>query len=293
MKAEPLQKGDLVSIAAPAGPFNRTRFRKGVSLLKKAGFRVSFEKGIYARRDYLAGDDRRRASELDRSLSDNHSKAVLFARGGFGCQRVVPFLRKKCHPKIVVGSSDLTVVLIHVWKRHRLPSYYGPMVAPHLIDPKNVKRLFRALTDPQFHRKQSITAKKVLKPGRASGRLVGGCLSLLTATLGTPWEVEIGDDLLFLEDTHEEAYAVDRMLTQLEQAGKLKKIRGLILGTFRQKQILFPKSVEQVFRDKFKSFRGPILWGIRFGHCPDPLFIPFGGKGRIQGNRLIVTEGIF
>jgi len=293
LKPLPLKKGSLISIAAPAGPFDRSRFRRGIALLKKAGFRVAFDRGIFSEKAYLAGDDNRRARELDRALSDSQSCAVLMARGGYGCQRVIPLLAKKPSPKIVVGSSDLTAVLIHLWKKYRLPSYYGPMVAPHFINQKNVSRLRRALTDPDFHRKQRLIARKILKPGRASGRLVGGCLSLLTATIGTPLELDTDNAILFLEDTNEEAYAVDRMLTQMEQAGKLKKVRGLVLGTFRQKKTLFPRAIEAVFSERFKNRSIPILWGVRFGHCLEPLFLPFGGEGHIRGNELVITKGIF
>lgn len=283
----------MIAIAAPAGPFDRGRFLRGVSLLKKAGFRVAYEKNIFSKKAYLAGDDTRRARELNRALADPKTGALLFARGGYGCQRILPLLRNRCSPKVVVGSSDLTVLLIHLWKRFGMRSYYGPMVAPHLILPKNVERLRRALTDSLFHAKQKLIAHKIIRPGKASGRLVGGCLSLLVSTLGTPWEIDTDNSILFFEDTHEEAYAIDRMLTQLEQAGKLKKIRGIVLGTFRQKKILFPAPVEAVFRKKFRHFRGPVLWGLRFGHCPDPLLIPFGGEGRIEGKRLILTRGVF
>lgn len=293
MKLIPLQKGDCIIVAAPAGPFDRSRFLKGVSLLKKAGFRVRYEPGIFSRKGYLAGDDSRRLREIKTALADPKAGALLFARGGYGCQRLVSHLGGRCRPKVVVGSSDLTVILIHLWKRFRLRSFYGPMVAPHLILPKNVERLRRALTDPLFHAKQRLVARKALRPGRASGRLIGGCLSLIASSLGTPWEIDTDGCILFLEDTHEEPYEVDRMLTQLEQAGKLKKIRGIVLGTFRQKKILFPASVEAVFREKFRRFHGPVLWGLRFGHCPDPLLIPFGGEGRIEGRRLILTRGVF
>jgi muramoyltetrapeptide carboxypeptidase len=294
LKPVPLKNGDTIAIAAPAGPFDRSRFQKGVRLLKKAGFRVSFRKDIFAHRSYLAGDDARRTRELSDALSGN-AQALLFARGGFGCQRVVPHLngRMKVVPKIVMGSSDLTVVLLHLWKKHRLPSLYGPMVAPHLTDPKNIARAALALTDIRFFDRQRLTAKSLLKRGTASGRLIGGCLSLVVATLGTPWEIDTRGTILFLEDTNEEDYAVDRMLTQLEQAGKFKGVKGLVFGTFRQRQVLFPSSIKNVLREKFRTFPGPVLWGIRFGHCKDPLILPFGGRGRVEGKRLIVTEGIF
>jgi muramoyltetrapeptide carboxypeptidase len=292
LRPVPLEKGDLIAVAAPAGPFDRKKFHHGVFLLKKAGFGMALRKDITARRGYLAGDDARRAAELNEALASPFS-ALLFARGGYGCQRIAPLLKPKIHPKIVMGSSDVTVLLIHLWKRYRLPSYYGPMVAPHLTQPKTVRRVARALTDPKFFDRQSIIAKSALKGGSAAGTLVGGCLSLVIATLGTPWEIDARGKILFLEDTNEEPYAVDRMLTQLEQAGKLKGVKGLVFGTFKQGKTLFPKSIREVLREKLKKFRGPVLWGVRFGHCKDPLILPFGGEGRIRGNRLVVTRGIF
>jgi muramoyltetrapeptide carboxypeptidase len=230
LRPVPLEKGDLIAVAAPAGPFDRKKFHHGVFLLKKAGFGMAMRKDITVRRDYLAGDDRRRAAELNEALAAPFS-ALLFARGGYGCQRIAPLLnyaKSKFHPKIVMGSSDLTVVLIHLWKKYGLPSYYGPMVAPHLTEPKTVQRVGRALMDPAFFDRQPLVAKAALKGGTAAGTLVGGCLSLVIATLGTPWELDTRGRILFLEDTNEEPYAVDRMLTQLEQAGKLKGVKGLV-----------------------------------------------------------------
>ena len=294
MKKKDSYKEYLISIAAPSGPFDRQAFQKGVRELENVGLKVKFEKGIFSRRAYLAGEDKRRAGELNRALQDKKSKALLFARGGYGCQRILPLLRGRPHPKVVVGSSDLTVLLAYLWKCYRLPSYYGPMVAPHLILQKNARRLARVLSDPTYFQKQRLVAKKKLTtaaPGRSvQGRLVGGCLSLVIATLGTPWEIDTRGSILFLEDTNEPPYKVDRMLTQLEQAGKLRGVRGIVLGTFRRGRTLFPSEIETVFRDCLRNFTGPVLWGLRFGHCPDPLFIPVGRMGRIVGKNLHIVE---
>lgn len=292
MRPLPLKKGDVIAVAAPAGPFDRARFLKGISFLKKNGFHVQFRKDIFSRRDYLAGDDRRRASELDQALAGK-AKALIFARGGYGSQRILPLLKNRPRPKVVMGSSDLTAVLVHLWNKYRMPSCYGPMVAPHLTEAENVTRVARALVDRRFFEKQRLVAQSTLRNGQAAGRLIGGCLSLVVSTLGTPWEIDTRGTILFLEDTNEEAYAVDRMLTQLEQAGKFRGVKGLMFGTFRRKRILFPKDIRNVIRGKFKNFPGPILWGVRFGHCKNPLIVPFGGYGRIEGKRLVVTKGIF
>lgn len=297
LKPRPLKDNDIVSIAAPAGPFDPVAFRKALLCLKKH-FTVHYQKNIGARDarlPFLAGNDERRVVELVKALTDSASKAVLFARGGYGCQRLLPFLDKKLPkilpPKIVVGSSDVTVVLNYLWKRYRRPSLYGPMVAPHFHREGNVRRLKKILQNPKALLQQPLTAKAILRPGHASGTLIGGCLTLVVASLGTPWEMETEGKILFLEDTHEEAYSIDRMLTQLDQAGKFRGVRGIVLGTFRRKKNHFPADIRRVFEEKFRTFRGPVLWGMNFGHCPSPLLIPFGGSGRISGKQLILTKG--
>ncbi len=288
----------MISIAAPAGPFNPVLFKKALVCLGKH-FVLRYQKNIASRHPklpYLAGNDQRRADELIHALTESSSNAVLFARGGYGCQRLLPSLDKglpkTLPPKIIIGSSDLTVVLNYLWKRYRRPSLYGPMVAPHFHHEGNVRRLKIILLDPRALIRQPLTARSILRPGQATGTLIGGCLTLIVAGLGTPWEMETENKLLFLEDTHEEAYSIDRMLTQLEQAGKFRGVRGIVLGTFRRKKNHFPADIRKVFQDKFRTFRGPVLWGMNFGHCSSPLFVPFGGEGKISGKRLIITKGL-
>ena len=248
----------------------------------------------------MAGSDRRRLTELTEALQDKTAKALLFARGGYGTQRLLPTLNgHRISPKVVVGLSDLTVLLNYLWQQHSLPSLYGPLVAPHLGNPINSKRLARALTEPDYFQRQKLTAREILgcrgvlpyAPTR--GILVGGCLSLIISTLGTPFECDTVHKILFLEDTQEEPYAVDRMLTQLKQAGKLKQVRGIVLGTFLLKNKLFPAKIKNVVQECLKDFPGPVLWGVRFGHCPDPLIVPIGLPARIEGHQLIIEKGIF
>ncbi len=291
MQLRPLQKDAKVGIAAPAAPFSQGRFLRAVRNLRGLGLRVDFRKDIVSQHRYLAGSDQRRSQELQRWLADPKIAALLFARGGYGTQRLLPKLQK-VFPKIVVGFSDLTVLLVWLWQRHQLPSLYGPMLTSHLVDKRYAKKVVRMLQDPAKLRQQRLIAKKIIRPGRCRGRLVGGCLTLLASLLGTPDEIETNGTILFLEDTDEPPYAVDRLLTQLEQAGKFRKVRGIVLGSFRLKKTAFPSSIEKVFRDRLQHFSGPILWGIRFGHCPKPHLIPYGGMGRITGRRLILERAL-
>ncbi|MBI3540658.1 MAG: LD-carboxypeptidase [Deltaproteobacteria bacterium] len=288
-----LKEGSTLAVAAPSGPFKKGIFLRGVSLLKKAGFKIKYGQGIFSRKDYLAGSDHRRAEELDNFLSDPQIEALLFARGGYGCQRLLPLLKKKVSPKIVMGSSDLTVLLLYLWKKYKIPSLYGPMVVSHLSKKENVSRFKKTVTYSDFLTRQNLSALSTIRPGKAQGRLTGGCLSLIISTLGTPWEIDTKDSILFLEDTNEPPYVVDRMLTQLEQAGKLKGVKGIVLGTFRLKSNYFPSAIKAVVQEKLSHFKGPVLWGIKFGHYPEPLILPLGGDGKIVGRQLIITKGVF
>lgn len=224
-------------------------------------------------------------------LRDPKISTLLFARGGYGTQSLLPLLQE-VSPKIVVGMSDLTALLVWLWQRHHLPSYYGPLVGPHLKRRQVSQKLFRILTNPKALEKQKLKARSVIRPGKGRGRLVGGCLTLIASLLGTPFELKTDQTILFLEDTDEPPYAVDRLLTQLEQAGVFRKVRGIVFGTFRLGKQLFPISVEKVIREKFRYFQNPVLWGLQFGHCPNPDLIPLGGIGRIEKNRLVLERGI-
>jgi len=298
LSLRPLQPEDLIAVAAPAGRFEAARFRRGIERVRKNGFRVTYRRDIFSGTAFLAGTDSRRAVELKQYFQDSKSKALIFARGGYGCQRLLPLLSKTAfHPKVVVGSSDLTVLLNFIWKRFRRPTLYGPMVTPHLAPPttggRNARRLQAALMEKNFFDRQRLVGGQLLRPGKARGRIIGGCLSLVVSTLGTPYEIDTRGSIVFLEDTHEEPYAVDRLLTQLIQAGKLRGVRGIVLGTFRLGRRLFPTEVRAVCRERFSDFNGPVLWGVRFGHCPEPLIVPFGGMGRIAGKRLFIEKGLF
>ena len=288
----PLTRGSVIGIAAPAGPFERGKFLRGVRNLRKAGFRVVYGRGLFARRRHLAGDDRRRSRELNRLLADRRIGALLIARGGVGTQRVLPTLGKIA-PKIVVGLSDLTVLLAALWKKYRLPSLYGPMIATQVVHPQTARHLAKILTRPGALEGQKLAAKKIFRPGEARGRLVGGCLSLVVSLIGTRWEIDTKGSILFLEDVDEPAYRIDRLITHLEQAGQLKGVRGIVLGTFRLGKDHFPREIGELLRERLKNFKGPVLWGLRFGHCPNPLILPFGGIGRIEGRRLRIEKGIF
>ncbi|MDO8461946.1 MAG: LD-carboxypeptidase [Deltaproteobacteria bacterium] len=275
----PLRDGELVGLAAPASPFKLGAFKKGLDRLKQLGFRARYRQDLFSRQGYLAGSDRRRAEELNRLFADPEVKVILAVRGGYGTARIIPHLDERVirtHPKLLVGYSDLTLLQLYLWQRFSVPSLHGPMLLPQLAFAplsylKKVVSFLQGETGPI-----KIKPQHFLRKGTAEGVLVGGCLSLVVTTLGTPFEIETKDSILFLEDIGEKVYEIDRMLTHLKNAGKFKMVRGILIGRFAD------KAVRKMMTDFFSDFKGPIAYGLPFGHVSEPLLLPIGIRARLH-----------
>ena len=294
LKPKPLQKGDTIAVAAPASPFDRLEFEKGVQAVENMGFKAKFRDDIFSTQDYLAGPDSRRISELNRHLTDPDVKALFFARGGYGTMRILPQLDlKKIErtTKIVMGYSDMTPLLAYLHQQLHWVVFHGPVVAKAMGDSfreRGKNSLFRALTDPEPLGEIRTPDMVYLKQGRARGVIVGGCLSMVIATLKTPYEWETDNKILFLEDVNEKPYAIDRMLTQLKLAGKLDKVRGLICGPFRNSGGQGDE-VKQVMSDVMKDYDIPIVFGFPSGHMDDMMTIPLGVEVELDSEKVSVN----
>lgn len=269
-----------IGIVAPASPFEKKLFRKGVAALKKLGFSLYFHKDIFAKERYLAGSDQRRARELTQLILRKDIGAILLARGGYGSQRIIPYLnigRLKKHRKPLIGFSDGTALLNFFEAKTHFPVLYGPVLTQLGNHPtqRTLHSLKWHLTQKKPHPTVSLRGCKILKQGRASGKLVGGCLSLIVSSIGTPYAIETRGKILFFEDTDEKAYAVDRMITQLKNSGALKLVRGILIGTLNPKKG-DPHSMIEMLKDVLKDFKGPIVSGFPAGHTNDFISLPLG-----------------
>ena len=298
-KAKPLQPGDTVGIAAPSGCVRREDLLRGVAEIRKLGFQVRYDDSLFARHQYFAGSHRQRAESLMNLFTDPGVKAIICARGGYGCQYLLQLLDPetlRAHPKIFVGYSDVTVLLQLLENQCGLVCFHGPMVAKELArgEPCYVREnLLSCLTGrrsgPRLHAPGSLT----LQPGTARGRLTGGCLSLLVASLGTPYELQSQDRILFLEDINAKPYQVDRMLMQLKLAGKLQGVRAFIFGEmFDCGQAGQAPAMPEVVTGLLKEFQVPIWYGLPSGHTSTGcLTLPFGLDVRLDaGQRWLQFE---
>src|SRR5215831_14346296 len=295
-----LREGDCIGLAAPASGFREEDFSAGVRVLQELGFRVHYTPRVFERYRYLAGNDAARAAELQALFADPTIQAIFCCRGGYGSQRLLPYLDTaviRANPKIFMGSSDLTTLLLYLYSQCQFVTLHGPVVAGSLpgLDAVVLRQLKGLLTgdvlamQPPAERLMELT---VLRPGSATGRLLGGCLSLLVCAVGTPFQPQTQDTILFLEDRGERLYAIDRMLTSLKLAGVLQGVRGLVFGRIERVEAdsHLPYGVEDVILDVLGDLGIPILYGFPADHGPQPLTLPFGVQAAIRGGQLVLCE---
>lgn len=297
-----LKKGDTIGIAAPASPFDRNKFQKGVRALEGLGFKTHFRKDIYDQNRYFAGSEARRAEEFMELVERKGVAAIMFARGGYGSQRVIPFLdaaKIAEHKKPVIGFSDLTALLTFLRQSSGLPTMYGPVVTQLAKNSSgvNAEALTRALTSQGPLGEVPSKGTYVLKPGRAEGPLVGGCISLINSSIGTPYELKTDGAILFLEDTGEKVYVLDRMLTQLKASGALDTVRGIVFGSLTPLDGE-PHDTDDMINDVLVDFEGPIVKSFPSGHGEAFVTLPLGVKAELDASdsesepRLAYTEGL-
>jgi muramoyltetrapeptide carboxypeptidase len=282
-----LAPGDCVAIVAPASHIpreNEEYLQQGMERVRDMGFEVKCPSSLLKRKHlYLAGKDQERAEELMATFLDPEVKAILCSRGGYGAQRIIPYIDPETireHPKPFVGCSDITVLLLYLLQQCHMIPFHGPNVATRQFvegGEEMVNALKTALTSAD-----SIgeTTCSVLREGDATGdiiegEIVGGCLSSLVTALGTPYEPDLEGKVLFVEDVNEPPYKIDRMLIHLKSAGKLRGIQGTIFGQMpgceTENGLL-----GEVILDALKDIEGPILFGFPSGHGSRNLTIPLG-----------------
>jgi muramoyltetrapeptide carboxypeptidase len=296
-----LREGDCIGLAAPASSFNEEELHAGIRVLQDLGFRVHYTPRLFDTYRYLAGSDTARAAELNALFANPAIQAIFCCRGGYGSQRLLPYLDTAvitAHPKIFMGYSDLTSLLLYLYSQCHLVTLHGPVVVGDLhpgLDHGMLRQLKGILTGDEAAMQppaEHLTGLTVLRAGEAEGRLLGGCLSLLVCAVGTPFQPQTRDTILFIEDRGERLYAIDRMLTYLKLAGVLQGVRGLVFGRIERVEAdrHLPYGVEDIILDVLGDLEVPILYGFPAGHCAQSLTLPIGVRVAIRGARLVLCE---
>ncbi len=288
LKPRALKAGDTVGVVSPASAIDREYLERGVGALKRMGFRVKVSSHALDRSAILAGTDAVRASELQKFFADPEVDAIFAARGGYGAGRILPLLDFDAiarTPKVFMGFSDATFILNALVGRGGMVCFHGPMVAmdfAHGLGEASLDHLRRLLAGDLTS--FDLPARAALKEGIAEGEVVGGCLSMVAASIGTPYAPPFDDAVLFLEDTGEKAYRIDRMLVQLAQAGVLERVAAVVFGALRP-----PDGSEAEYRligecvaEQAARLDCPVLSGIEAGHGSANFTIPFGVRARVD-----------
>lgn len=278
-----LSPGDNIGIIAPASPFDKEKFLKGIAFLEKIKFKAVFSEKIFEAHGFLAGSDQHRAQMLNSMFADPSINAIWCARGGYGSLRILPLIDYgiiKSNPKVFIGCSDISAILNTFFPKSGLVTFHGPMIES--LGHAN-QQTIQALYDV-FLTDQPLTLKSenkfVISSGTASGVVAGGNLTTLCHLTGTPFAPNFSKKILLIEDVGEVPYRIDRMFTQMKLAGSFKQIAGVILGTFKS-----CGESDQIYRivdDAFSDFHIPILAGFNIGHGEPNLTVPIGIKARLD-----------
>jgi muramoyltetrapeptide carboxypeptidase len=268
-------------------PVDPANLAEGVALWREAGFRVVHRDDVCAREGYLAGSDDRRLRELKGLIADRRVDAIVCARGGYGVDRILrrldpaPFRAAR---KPLVGYSDVTALLSWQHRRAGLVGFHGPMLEKGTAQDRGV---FAELLAQLEGATAAPLRGRGASGGRAEGRLIGGSLTMLAASIGTDWEVATWGAILMLEDVGERPYRIDRMLQQLRGAGKLSELAGVGVGDFSScTDAKYPApDVEQVLLQVLRPLRVPLVFDLPFGHVIANRAWPFGARATIDGRR--------
>jgi muramoyltetrapeptide carboxypeptidase len=278
MKPLALRQGDTIGIVAPASNVNRDDLAAGCKALRRAGYRPFYFESILDKDLYFAGSVQRRVQELEDMVVREDVRAIVCARGGYGANYLLQALdleKVKSHPKIFVGYSDLTCLLTNFSDALGLVTFHGPMAAKDWAHDGGVDMASwtSALTLPEAWEVNlgAASGAKGLVEGVAEGTLYGGCLSILSASLGTPYEINTADNILFLEDVAAKPFQIDRMLMQLKLAGKLDDVRGIVFGEMLDcRQTANSANQGYTLEEAVLRIVGelgiPVAYGVRSGH---------------------------
>jgi muramoyltetrapeptide carboxypeptidase len=280
LRPRPLQKGDTIGVVASSYSPRAGWLARGVKALERAGYGVIVDPDIATVRRYSRAEDERRAARFTEMWIDPRISAVIAGTGGYGAVRMLPYLDPAlfaAHPKSFVGYSDVTV--LHIWLERLagLRAFHGPTVDDLIPSARDVTTasMLTALTTPRPTHRMGRDVARSVKTGRAAGRLVGGNLALVQQTIGTPYEIDTTDAILFLEEVRDPMSFVDERLVQLRAAGLLGKVHGIVFGHLR-----LDRSEEDEFEDFVLDLVAdlgvPVLMDFPAGHDSPNLTLPLG-----------------
>ncbi|WP_433737299.1 S66 peptidase family protein [Pseudomonas putida] len=287
----------LIGVIAPAGPAPIDT-DKAVQWMRARGYSLKIFPGVYEKDGYLAGSDEVRLNDLHAAFADTEVDAIICLRGGYGTPRLldrIDFELLRNNAKPFIGYSDITALHLAISRYAGFVTFHGPLLNADLLGDKRkpTESSFFNMLRGQVGAGSELTHPvayplTTIEPGVAHGRLLGGNLSMIAATMGTPFEIDAEGVILFIEDINEPLYRIDRLLTHLRLAGTLGKLRGVLVGDVAGVEV---PALERLLKQTFEPLRIPVLSGWRSGHCDPNLTLPMGALVRLDaGNKVLVLE---
>ncbi len=294
-----LKRDDTISLVCPAGFMSQDRVQTCINTLQQWGYKIKLGATVGGTSDnYFSGNETDRLNDFQEQLDDPDVKAILCARGGYGTTHLIDkldFKKFRKHPKWIIGFSDVTVLHCHLYNNYNFASLHAPMAAAFIDDPENeyILSLRKVLEGKKM--KYQLAPHEMNRRGEAIGELVGGNLALLAHLIGTDSDIKTKGRILFIEDTGEYLYNVERMLYQMKRAGKLSKLAGLIVGGFsdlKDTDRPFGKNIFELIRDVVSEYDYPVCFGFPVSHEKEnfALKVGVGVKLKVGKAKVLLEE---
>ena len=291
LKPGRLERGHMVGIIAPAGPVTQSDLQPGIDLLERSGHKVISAPHLYQKRYYMAGDDDMRLKDLHSMFRNDKIKVIFCARGGYGTLRLldrINFGLIRRNPKIVVGYSDITALLLAIYKKTGLITFHGPVVKDLTKNRnRNIGSFFDLVSTDRLLKLDLARGGITLRPGKARGILLGGNLSLICHLIGTPFMPSLKRSILFIEERGEPLYRVDRMLTHLRVSGLFDDLAGLIAGRFEDCGDI--SSINSLLVNSVSHLNIPVVSGLPVGHGMENLSLPIGLQAAFDTEQMTLS----
>ncbi|UCG34700.1 MAG: LD-carboxypeptidase [Candidatus Omnitrophota bacterium] len=297
IKPQRLNRGDTIGIVAPSSSFDIDNFKGGIKKLKLMGYKVKFERAIFNKCWSKPGHNKQRAAQINRMFADKQIKAIFCAKAGYGSIGILPFLDRRLirrNPKIFVGYSDITVLLLYLQKFTNMVVFHGPLVSDEIyegMNPVTLDYLLRTLSQTLPLGSIMFPQLVSFKSGKATGTLVGGNLSLIAESIATPYSISTANTILFLEDIGEDLESIHNYLLRLVRARKLRSVKGLLFGKMVD-CFETQENLRTLVNDVLKEYDIPILFGFPSGHkyrreAPH-VTLPMGVTATIDADNLLL-----
>ncbi len=300
IKPARLKMGDTIALVTPGSYISEQEKEESISNLSSLGFNVVYSDRLMQKNGYFSATDEERAADLNEMFERKDVKGIMCARGGYGCARILPYLDYgliENNPKVLIGFSDVTALNYSIYKKSNLITFHGP-VSISTFSNFSVRNFENVLLIPTFELELLNSATEnnynpygitVISDGIAEGELAGGNLSIVVSLIGTEYDIDFSGKIIFLEEFLEEPYRIDRMLTQMIQAGKFDNAAGVALGVFKlcEPNKTNPSfngsfTLMEVLKDRLGNSGIPVIYGLSFGHVADKFTLPFGIKAELN-----------